>query len=529
MKLLKKNIATIIGLTLATILMATPSIAVASWGSQTQLSSTGQATTQAPQFLIGNDGTIFAFYISEVSGMTKILSRSSTNGGTSWGTPFVVNADGANSSELDTIKLPNGTFVLAWTQTPISGASRVALTSSPDSGNTWTQINVVSTASNSSWAAQSPTLAALGNSEVALGFRQSDGSNNRAMIRTSDSNLQNWDQGHVLSAQGNNAENVTPVVNANGEIVVSWILTDPNSTPNTHVAQVAGSSDRINWSPTTTLSSHAVSGNPKIPVVVALPSGAFVALWCDPSAPTNPTFTVKSLTSTDAGTSWGLPVDISTSSYPDDISALVTPDGFITAVWGAGTGGYTNLESSHSSPSTSSPTPSPSSSSSASPSGGTSWQAPVVITQAVTGQYYTSPQLSLSPDGTLAMTFEQTVNSTSSAGFAFSSDNGVSWPQGVGTVSSWLSAPVTLGEVSIQALSGQGFIFGWQTLSNSNPQSAYTRVYGWVENSTSPSPTAAPTLSATGFTPLPLAILSAGFLLTGLVMWTVTSWRRRLE
>lgn len=531
---LLRTFTTMMGTALLVLAFAMPASATASWTPVTGLNASGSTTAQAPQFLSGSDGSLTAITVETVNSVYSVLARKSSDGGATWSAPVTLSATGITSSDATVVLLNNGHFAVAWAEA--SGASavnQIRLISSSDNGASWSTAQTISTASGNAYAANKPHLAAFGAADVAVGFQQSDSFNDRAIVRTSSSSLQSWTQGQTLSAVGSDAQFVTPVVNSQGDIVVSWILVASDSTKQT---QVAGSS---NWNTVTTLTSYAVGGIVRVPSVVALPTGAFVVLWADPDSASSPNFVVTAQKSSDAGATWDVGVGISSAAFPNEITAVVTPEGGITAAWSMGTGGYTYIQSSYSSP-TASPSPSPSSSSSSSPSSspsssssstptstgaGISWTPLVDVSPVGTGQFYFNPQLAVSPDGKVAMALVQNVNSTISTGFAESADNGLSWPQGVGSLSSWLSSPVTVGAVSIHALTSQGFAFGWQTLSNNNPGNSFVRTYGWVASS-SPSSTPAPTLPATGSFLWTTGLLSVAFFGSGLLFWAVAARSR---
>lgn len=505
-----------------------PANAVNTWTSETQVTASGQTTTQPPHILSGSDGSMTALTVETVNSVYSVLARRSTDGGTTWGSPTVLSAAGIATQDLDVLKLSTGVFVAAWAEASgTANVTRIRLTTSTDNGQSWTATRTVSTADPNAWAAKAPHLAQFGLNDVAVGFSQSDGSNDIATVRTSNSSIQTWSPSHGISATGSDASHVVPVVNSNGDVVVSWVLTASNFTKQ---AQIAGSSS---WSTVTTLSSYAVGGIDRVPAVVALPSGAFVALWSDPTASSSPSFTVMAATTTDVAQTWSTADAVSGTAFPNSITAIATPDGQVTAVWTMGTGGYTYLESSHSSPASS---PSPSSSSSSSPSSSsssssssspspTTWQSPVAVSPSVSGQYYFDPQLALSPDGTLALAFVQNVNGTYASGSTLSSDNGVSWPQGLGSVSSWQISPVSISGVSVAPLNTSGFAFSWQTLTSNNPYQGFVRVWGPATSSGSSTPT--PTLPATGGTFWIIALLGAAFLGSGVIFWGITTHTRR--
>lgn len=505
-----------------------PANAVNTWTSDTQVTASGQTTTQPPQILSGSDGSLTALTVETVNSVYSVLARRSTDGGTTWGSPTVLSATGIATQDLNVLKLSTGVFVAAWAEASgTSNVTRIRLTTSTDNGQSWTATGTVSTAGSNAWAAKAPHLAQFGLNDVAIGFSQNNGSNDIATVRTSSSSIQAWNPSHALSVPSSDASHVVPVVNTNGDVVVSWVLTASNSTKQ---AQIAGSSS---WSTVTTLSSYAVGGIDSAPAVVALPSGAFVALWADPSAASNPNFTVMAATTTDVAQTWSTADAVSGTAFPNSITAIATPDGHVTAVWTMGTGGYTYLESSHSSAASS---PSPSSSSSSSPSSSsssssssspspTSWQTPVAVSPSVTGQFYVDPQLALSPDGTLALAFVQSVNGTYSAGYSLSSDNGISWPNGLGSLSSWLMSPLSVNAVSISPLSTSGFAYSWQTLTSNNPYQGFVRAWGPAPSSGSSTP--APTLPATGGNLWMIALLGAAFIGSGVIFWGITSFTRR--
>lgn len=510
-----------------------PAGAVSTWNAQTQITAAGETTTQAPQFLSGSDGSITAISVETVSSVSSVLARRSSDGGSTWGLPLVLSTTSVASSDAAIVRLNNGVFAVAWAEASgTSGVNEIRLRTSSDDGATWTQARIISSANGYALAANKPHLAAFGATDVAVGFQQSDGFNDIAMFRTSFSSLQNWNYDVALSASTHtDALFVTPVVNSNGDMLVSWVSVAADLTKEIFIC---GSSS--NWQVGTILTTHNVGGIAKAPVVVALPTGAFVALWADPTAATNPNYVVTASKTSDAGANWDDPVAVSSTGFPSELTAIVTPDGGITAAWAMETGGYTYIESSYSSPSSSpspSPSSSPSSSSSSSPSrtstgAGSAWSTPVSVSPAATGQYYTSPHLSISPDGTVAMVLNQVVNSTYSSGYAFSTDNGVTWPDGVGSLTSWQSSPTSISDVSLSALTGQGFVFGWQTLNNNNPNAGFARVYGWVPgNTVAPTPT--PSLATTGISLWVPGLLALAFFGSGFIFWAIKahSLRRR--
>ena len=505
-----------------------PHIATATptWTDDTQITANGATTNQAPLFLSGSDGSITAITVETVSSTYSVLARRSIDGGVTWGAPTLLSASGVASADATVVKLNNGHFAVAFAEasgTP--GVNQIRLVTSSNNGLTWGSAQTISTAGGAAHAATHPHLAAFGTTELVVGFQQSDGAHDRAIVRYSQSQLQSWTQGQTLSASGSDARFVTPVVNATGDVVVSWILV---ASGNTQQTQIAGSS---NWLTVTTLTSNAVAGVPHVPAVVALPTGAFVVLWADPDL--NPSYTVTARISSNAGSTWDVGIPISSTAFPNEITAVVTADGGIAAAWSMGTGGYTYIQTSYSSPtSTPSPSPSasPSSSSSASPwptttGAGSAWSTPLNISPSVTGQFYTNPQLALSPDGKVAMVLKQNVSSTFATGSSVSTDNGATWPQGVQSITSWQSSPTSISSVSLVALTGQGFIYGWQTTSNGNPDKGFVRVYGW-EASSSSSSTPAPTLPATGSVLWATGLLSIAFFGSGLIFWAVTARSR---
>ena len=218
------------------LLMLSPAVALAvpSWSVVTQVTAPGATTTQAPQFLSGTDGSITAITAETVSSISTILARHSTDGGTTWGSPVTLSAPGIASSDVAAIRLNNGHFAVAWAEA--SGASNVnhiRLITSSNNGLTWSTPQTISTAGSNPYAANKPHLAAVGSADIAVGYQQSDGSNDIAMVRNSASQLQSWTQAVSLSVAGSNAKFVTPVVNSAGDIVVSWVLVASDSTKQT--------------------------------------------------------------------------------------------------------------------------------------------------------------------------------------------------------------------------------------------------------------------------------------------------------
>jgi hypothetical protein len=479
--------------------ISTPAHATGPWTPETQVTAAGQTTTQAPQILSGSDSSLTSLTVETVNSVYSILSRRSTDGGATWSTPTLLSASGVATADLSVLRLTSGVFVIAWAEASgASGVNQIRLRTSSDNGVTWSAARTISDAEPNPWAANEPHLAQFGLSEVAIGFQQSDGTNNIAVVRHSGSNIQSWTAGRRLSATGSDAKHVTPVVNSNGDILVSWVLV----TSSTKQSQIAGST---NWSNVTTLSSFPTGGmDDREPAVVATSAGAFVVLWSDANASSQASYTIKTRKSSDVAQTWSSSVNVSATSYPEAITAVATPDGEVTAVWGMGTGGYTFLQSSHSS------------------SASTTWQTPVTFTASLTGQYYNNPHLALSSNGTLGVTFSQNVSSTTSPAFITSSTNGSSWDGTAVSLSGWMSGSESLGQTSVTALNGQGFAVSWQTLNTYNPDAGFVRVNDWL----APAPTPAPSLAATGFSAAALPLIS-GALLAGGVLFLFMSAQTR--
>lgn len=479
---------------LITVFISSPAHAIGTWAPVSQVTASGATTTQAPQLLSGNDSSLTALTVETVNSVYSVLSRRSTDGGSTWSIPTTLSTTGIAASDLSVLRLTNGVFVAAWAEA--SGASnvnRIRLTTSSDNGQTWTAARTVSDAGTNPWPADEPHLAQYGSSEVAIGFQQSDGTNNIAVVRNSSSNMQAWSAGRRLSASGSDAKHVTPVVNSNNGIVVSWVLV----TGSTKQSQIAGST---NWSNVTTLSSFPTAGqSDRTPSVVATASGDFVVLWSDANASSGANYTTMSRKSSDVAQTWSTAVSVSSTAFADGITAIATPDGEVTAAWSMSTGGYTTVQSSHSS------------------SAASSWQTPITLTPSVTGQFFVSPQLAMSSDGTLGIVYTQIVFSTYSPAYLTSSTNGSSWIGSADTVTSWMSGTTSLGQTSLTALNGQGFAVSWQTLTSFNPGSGFVRLNNWI--APAPSPTPSPSLPATGFSlgVLPLvgaALIGIGFFFT---------------
>ena len=486
---------------LITAFISSPAQAIGTWTPETQVTATGATTTQAPQLLSGSDSSLTSLTVETVNSVYSILSRRSVDGGATWSSPTTLSAAGIAATDLSVLRLTNGVFVAAWAEA--SGASnvnRIRLTTSLDNGQTWTATRTVSDAGTNPWPADEPHLAQYGSSEVAIGFQQSDGTDTIAVVRNSSSNMQAWSAGRRLSTAGSNAKHVTPVVNSNNDIVVSWVLI----TGSTKQSQIAGST---NWSNVTTLSSFPTAGMPdRTPAVVATTTGDFVVLWSDANASSAANYTTMSRKSSDVAQTWSTAVSVSSTAFADGITAIATPDGEVTAAWSMSTGGYTYLQSSHSS------------------SAASSWQTPVTFTSTVTGQYFNNPHFALSSDGTLGVTYSQNVNSTSAPAYLTSSTNGSSWNGTADTVSSWMSGSESLGQTAVTALNGQGFAVSWQTLNTFNPAAGYVRVNGWL----APTPSPAPSLPATGFSAGVLSLFS-GALVAGGVLILFMSARIRFR
>lgn len=471
--------AALVGLTL---FGASTASATTGWNTNTSpLTTSGTyRAIQQPTVVGIPNGNILAMAVS--GGPTFALNTYlSEDGGNTWTTPVVITSATHIFQESLTV-LNNGVIVAYWVENSgTNGTDVIRFASSADNGISWSSPSTVSTAGNAQLDSFQPSATPYGASGIAILWSQSNGTNNLAMLKTSQ-DLISWSTARTVSPTGEDALLGSVAVNAAGDIATLWASLSGNN----YQVKAAGSG---NWSNIQTVSSNA-RNNPPSPNLLSLANGSFSASWIDLTDTVNNTLKIATSTTTNAGASWSATMPISGAlTMASDLSITKTSDNTLLAVWSSSSSGYQFIHSNKGSADNS------------------TWGNPIdVNTQSQSPLAYILPKVATNSDGSAMVVYRDCCGSPDNVYTAYSSNNGASW----GTPS--LLSPLIAGypgqSLSIAPLDATGYAITWLNVSGSTNQK-FVRTYNWSAPVTPPAPTPAPALANTGMNSV---LLGAGVL-----------------
>lgn len=463
--------------------VGTAAQATSGWNSNTSPIATGTTFCGfTPASVVStSDGGMIALVASGSTNCSLDL-RKSADGGQTWSSPISITSAPRVRNQSLTV-LNNGKYVAIWSETTgNSNAAVIRFSQSQDEGATWSTPNTISTAGNNPFDSYYPVAAPLGTNGIAFSWVEHDGSNTRAMIRTSP-DLSSWTAPRALSAAGSNATQTALATNSNGDIVVAWQILDGNGRLTLFVA---GSS---NWVTSARQLSSNPAGNSPSPVFTTLSNGSIALTWFDLYDPANSKAGIYTATTSDAGANWSSNTVIANNfvNYLG-LSVTKTNDNGLLATWASSLTGWANIHTAKGNAT------------------GTTWSTPVDVNPQGSLPNAT-PVIAAGPDGTAMVGYREISGGTDGIFTAYSTNNGTSWQAPAQLATHSFGYPGF--SLSIQSLQATGFAVMWNDNPSSGAYNNYVRTYNWSAPVTPPAPTPAPALANTGMNSV---LLGAGVL-----------------
>ena len=293
----------------------------ATWTAPVDLSAVGQDASGA-QITVAPDNTLTAVW-RRFNGSNNIIQTStSTNHGATWTAPVDLSAVGRDAVLAQITAAPDNTLTAVWQRS--DGSNFIIQTStSTNHGATWTAPVNLSTAGQP--AVLSQITAAPDNTLTAI-WQRSVGSGYIIQTSTSTDHGATWTTPVSLSTAGQSAEWPQITATSDNALIGIWRRFDGSK----NIIQTSTSTDHgTTW--TTPVDLSAVGQNAELPQVTAAPDNTLTAVWqrLDGSKTI-----VQTSTSTDHGTTWTTPVDLSAVGQNASVPQITaTPDNTFTAVW----------------------------------------------------------------------------------------------------------------------------------------------------------------------------------------------------
>lgn len=307
-----------------------------------------------------------------------------------WSTPVTISDSSAGDANNPQIVNSGAVHAVAWERF-VGAERRVQVASSVDGGATWTTPLTLSAAGAT---AIEPQLAARG-LQIAAIWRRLDGASFRIQSAVSTDGGTSWSVPATLSAAGSTAR--SPHIATDGTtLFATWTRTD-----GTDRLEVATSTDNgATWSVPVTLS--PVGFDATTPRVVAR-AGVATIVW---SLTNGTTSKIQASTSTDSGSTWSAPVDVSDVAASTFFPELVTDGSTTTATWERFDGTSSSVQTAFS------------------PDSGATWSSP----RTLSAPGGSSEQPQVTTDGTrITVVWFRGDGSGFVVQTVFSADGGVTW------------------------------------------------------------------------------------------------------
>jgi LPXTG-motif cell wall-anchored protein len=285
-----------------------------SWSTPATLSAAG-SDASGPQ-LVTDGSTITVIWSRYDGSNNRIQTATSTDAGTTWSTPLDISTAGGNAFNPQLVT-DGSTITATWYRSDGSN-NRIQTATSTDTGTTWSTPATLSAAGSD---ASGPQLVTDGRTITVIWYR-SDGSNNRIQTATSTDTGTTWSTPLDLSTAGGNAFN-PQLVTDGSTITAIWYRSDGS---NNRIQAATSTDTGTTWSTPATLS--AAGGNASGPQLVT-DGSTITATWYRHDSRKR----IQVATSTDAGTTWSTPLDLSTAGGNAFNPQLVTDGSTITVIW----------------------------------------------------------------------------------------------------------------------------------------------------------------------------------------------------
>jgi len=440
----------------------------------------------APQVAVAPDNTVVAAWIRTDGTNEIIQSSASTDRGVTWSVPVNLSAAGEDASGPQLAVAPNNTFTAIWDR--FDGSNNIVQTSSSaDGGATWSTPVDISVAGQPAQMAQ---ISAASDNSLTAVWRRSNGS--RTVIQSSSSldGGATWSTPVDLSDATRNATTPQIAIAGDGTRTVVWQRT----TGGDQFIRSSSSTDGgTTWSVPVDLS--AAGQDSDTPQVFAAPDNSLTAVW-ERSDGSN--IIVQASSSSDGGVTWSSPVDLSAAGGDaEQVQLTITPGGLRTAFWQRDNGSNRIIQSSSSA------------------DNGATWSAPLDVS--ALGGDARQPQVSAAPDNTLVAVWNRNNGSDRVLQASYSVDQGATWSAAADI--SAAGGNVARPQIAVAADSNFVIVWDFDTGTDETIQSSIGLAAPEITSAVPDEPALEEAysfqLTATGMT-APTFTVSAGVLPTGL-------------
>jgi hypothetical protein len=348
------------------------------------------------QLAIDSNNNIVAIWIRFNGGDFIIQSSTSTDQGDSWSTPVNLSVVALSASNPQLAIDSNNNIVAIWQRS--DGPDTIIQSStSTDQGSSWsTPVDLSEVGQD----AGDPQLAIDSNNNIVAIWQRSDGANMIIQSSTSTDQGSSWSTPVDLSEVGQDAGDPQLAIDSNNNIVAIWQRSDGANT----IIQSSTSTDQgSSWSTPVDLST--ATQDAAKPQLAIDSNNNIVAIW-QRSDGTNTI--IQSSTSTDQGSSWSTPVDLSEAGQDADNPQLaIDSNNNIVAIWYRSDGTNTIIQSSTSTDQ------------------GANWSTPVNLSEA--GQDALDPQLAIDSNNNVYAIWYRSNGTNTIIQSSTSTDQGANW------------------------------------------------------------------------------------------------------
>ena len=290
------------------------------WTLPEALSDSGQNAYE-PQ-VTTSGGIITAVWYRSDGTYDRAQASSSSDGGVTWTSPANLSDTGAGAAGVQVVS--TGTAIVATWSRYDGSYSRIQSAQSTDAGATWSSAIDVSLTGGDAYEPQLVTDGSL----VTATWYRFDGANDRIQVATSADGGASWTTPLTLSAAGQSAGGPPELATDGSTITAAWYRSDGAR----YRVEVSSSTDGgATWTTPQILS--AAGENASGPQVVT-DGNTITATWYRSDGSTR---RVQASSSTDGGTTWSSPVNISTLGQEAFTPQIVVGNTITTVTWLNGT------------------------------------------------------------------------------------------------------------------------------------------------------------------------------------------------
>jgi hypothetical protein len=302
----------------------------ATWAAPTALSA-GGVNAEFPDVTVSDDGqrATATWYVSVPAPPPPptgdyVRAATTEDGGATWNSTTIAGPISASRNPHIAGSADGNRLVAVWGEFQTEDVLRTA--ASTDGGDTW---STPADLTDPDFSADDPAIDMSADGlDVVAAYVEDDGANSRVLVRTSADGGATWNPPDTLSDPGQNAGQPQVALSADGSrVAVAWRRSDGTN----QRAQVALSADSGGtWSSPDTLSEAGLDASD--PTIDGSADGQALTLAWQISA--SPGYRIQSRSSTNAGGTWWAPVTHSApgGSAGTDPDVVVSADGTSAAI-----------------------------------------------------------------------------------------------------------------------------------------------------------------------------------------------------